>query len=53
MYINLLKQKQELEKSNMQILEQKYKQQKIKAEFWSNKIIPNWSTLKNNKNIKK
>ena len=53
MYINLLKQKQELEKLNMQNLEQKYKQQKIKAEFWSNKIIPNWSNLKNNKNIKK
>ena len=53
MYINLLKQKQELEKSNLQNLEQKHQQQKIKAEFWINKIIPNWSKMKNNKNIKK
>ena len=53
MYINLLKQKQELEKSNLQNLEQKHQQQKIKAEFWNNKIIPNWSKMKNNKNIKK
>jgi len=52
MYINLLKQKQELEKSNLQNLEQKHQQQKIKAEFWINKIIPNWSKMKNNKNIK-
>ena len=53
MYINLLKQKQELEKSNLQNLEHKHQQQKIKAEFWINKIIPNWSKMKNNKNIKK
>ena len=53
MYINLLKQKQELEKSNLQNLEQKHQQQKIKAEFWNNKIIPNWSKMKNNKDIKK
>lgn len=53
MYINLLKQKQELEKSNLQNLEQKHQQQKIKAEFWINNIIPNWSKMKNNKNIKK
>ena len=52
MYINLLKQKQELEKSTLQNLEQKHQQQKIKAEFWINKIIPNWSKMKNNKNIK-
>ena len=52
MYINLLKQKQELEKLNLHNLEQKHKQQKIKAEFWENKIIPNWSKLKNNKNVK-
>ena len=53
MYINVLKQKQELEKINMQNLEQKHYQEKIKAEFWINKIIPNWSKMKNNKNIKK
>ena len=53
MYINLLKEKKESEKSNLQNLEQKFKQQKIKAEFWVNKIIPNWSKMKNNKNIKK
>ena len=41
MYINLLKQKQELEKSNLQNLEQKHQQQKIKAEFWINKIEKN------------
>ena len=53
MYINVLKQKQELEKMNLLNLEQKHKQEKIKAEFWTNKIIPNWSKMKNNKNIKK
>ena len=53
MYINVLKQKQELEKINMHNLEQKHSQEKIKAEFWINKIIPNWSKMKNNKNIKK
>ena len=53
MYINVLKQKQELEKMNLLYLEQKHKQEKIKAEFWTNKIIPNWSKMKNNKNIKK
>ena len=41
MYINVLKQKQELEKINMHNLEQKHSQKKIKAEFWINKIIPN------------
>ena len=49
MYINVLKQKQELEKMNLLNLEQKHKQEKIKAEFWTNKIIPNWSKMKNNK----
>lgn len=53
MYINLLKEKKELEKSNLQILEQKFNQQKIKAEFWENKIIPNWTKMKNNKDLKK
>ena len=53
MYLNLLKEKKELEKSNLQNLEQKHHQQKIKAEFWINKIIPNWLKIKNNKNIKK
>ena len=53
MYINVLKQKQELEKINMYNLEQKHYQEKKKAEIWINKIIPNWSKMKNNKNIKK
>jgi alpha-tubulin suppressor-like RCC1 family protein len=53
MYINVLKQKQEMEKINMHNLEQKHKQEKIKAEFWANKIIPNWTKMKNNKNLKK
>ena len=53
MYINVLKQKQEMEKINMYNLEQKHKQDKIKAEFWANKIIPNWTKMKNNKNLKK
>jgi alpha-tubulin suppressor-like RCC1 family protein len=53
MYINVLKQKQEMEKINMYNLEQKHKQEKIKAEFWANKIIPNWTKMKNNKNLKK
>ena len=53
MYLNVLKQKKELEKINMQNLEQKHLQEKMKAEFWANKIIPNWSKMKNNKNIKK
>ena len=37
----------------MHNLEQKHYQDKMKAEFWTNKIIPNWSKMKNNKNIKK
>ena len=53
MYINVLKQKQEMEKINLYNLEQKHKQEKIKAEFWTNKIIPNWSRMKNNNNFKK
>ena len=53
MYLNVVKQKKELEKINMHNLEQKHYQEKMKAEFWLNKIIPNWSKLKNNKNTKK
>ena len=52
MYLNVLKQKKELEKINMHNLEQKHYQDKMKAEFWTNKIIPNWSKMRNNKNIK-
>ena len=53
MYLNILKQKQELEKSNLINLEKRHHQEKIKAEFWINKIIPNWQKMKSNKNIKK
>ena len=53
MYLNVVKQKKELEKINMHNLEQKHYQEKMKAEFWMNKIIPNWSKLKNNKTTKK
>ena len=53
MYINILNQKQELEKINMQNLKQKHYQEKIKEEFLINQIIPGWSKMKNNKNIKK
>ena len=53
MYLNLLKKKQEMEEENIKIMEEKHQKQKIKAEFWNNKIIPNWSKMKNSKNIKK
>ena len=48
-----LKKKQETEEANIRILEEKHHQQKLRAEFWNSKIIPNWSKMKNNKNIKK
>jgi len=53
LYFNLLKKKQEKEEANIKILEEKHHQQKLRAEFWNSKIIPNWSKMKNNKNIKK
>ena len=53
MYFNLLKKKKEIEEQNIKLQEKKHNQQKIKAEFWNTKIIPNWSKMKNNKNIKK
>ena len=53
LYFNLLKKKQETEEANIKIMEEKHNQQKIKAEFWNTKIIPNWSKMKNSKNIKK
>ena len=53
LYFNLLKKKQETEEANIKIMEEKHHQQKLKAEFWSNNIIPNWSKMKNSKNIKK
>ena len=53
MYLNIVKQRQEIEKSNLHNLEKRHSQEKIKAEFWINKIIPNWQQMKNNKNIKK
>jgi len=53
LYFNLLKKKQETEEANIKILEEKHHQQKLRAEFWNSKIIPNWSKMKNNKNIKK
>ena len=53
LYFNLLKKRQETEEANQKILEEKHKQQKLRAEFWYSKIIPNWSKMKNNKNIKK
>ena len=53
LYFNLLKKKQETEEANIKILEEKHHQQKLRAEFWNSKIIPNWSKMKNNKNIRK
>ena len=53
MYINLLKQKKALEEANTKLMEQKYLKEKTRAEFWNTKIIPNWSKMKNSKNIKK
>ena len=53
LYFNLLKKKQEIEEANIKLLEEKHQQQKLRAEFWNTKIIPNWSKMKNNKNIKK
>ena len=53
MYLNLLKKKQETEEGNIKLMEERHKQQKLRAEFWNSKIIPNWSRIKNSKNIKK
>ena len=53
MYINLLKQKKALQEENAKLMEQKHLKEKSRAEFWNTKIIPNWSKMKNNKNIKK
>ena len=53
MYFNLLKKKKEIQEANIKIQEKKHHQQKLRAEFWNTKIIPNWSKMKNNKNIKK
>ena len=53
LYFNLLKKKKENEEANIKLMEKKHQQQKIKAEFWNNKIIPFWSKMKNSKNIKK
>ena len=53
LYLNLLKKKQETEEANIKIMEERHHQQKLRAEFWNTKIIPNWSKMKNNKNIKK
>ena len=53
LYFNLLKKKKENEEANIKLMEEKHQQQKIKAEFWNNKIIPFWSKMKNSKNIKK
>ena len=53
LYFNLLKKKQEIEEANIKLLEEKHQQQKLRAEFWNTKIIPNWTKMKNNKNIKK
>ena len=49
--IEMIQQEHELEKQKL--LEEKHQQQKLRAEFWNTKIIPNWSKMKNNKNIKK
>ena len=53
MYINLLKQKKAEEEANARLMEQKHLKEKSRAEFWNTKIIPNWSKMKNSKNIKK
>ena len=53
-YINILKQKQELERTHLLFLEkEKEKMEKIK-EYWLNEIIPKWPLYKNeNKSIRK
>ena len=53
LYFNILKKKKEMEEANIKVLEEKHNQQKLRAEFWNTKILPNWSKMKNNKNIKK
>ena len=53
LYFNILKKKKEMEEANIKELEEKHHQQKLRAEFWNTKILPNWSKMKNNKNIKK
>ena len=53
LYFNILKKKKEIEEANIKVLEEKHHQQKLRAEFWNTKILPNWSKMKNNKNIKK
>jgi len=53
LYFNILKKKKEMEEANIKVLEEKHHQQKLRAEFWNTKILPNWAKMKNNKNIKK
>jgi len=53
LYFNILKKKKEMEEANIKVLEEKHHQQKLRAEFWNTKILPNWGKMKNNKNIKK
>ena len=53
LYFNLLKKKKEIEEENIKVMEEKHQKEKLKAEFWNMKILPNWSKMKNNQNIKK
>ena len=53
LYMNLLKEKQNNEKKHLEFLELKRQKQEQKAEFWLKEIIPNWTFIKQNKNIKK
>ena len=53
LYMDLLKEKQNNEKKYLEFLELKRQKQEKKAEYWLREIIPNWTFIKKNKNIKK
>ena len=52
-YKNKIRDKQILMKENMKKLEDKHNKQIEQISFWKDKIIPNWTSMKLNKNFKK
>lgn len=52
MYMDLVKQKKESEKTHLQNIEARKQKEEKRARFWIKEILPNWSYIKSNKNIK-
>ena len=51
LYHQLLKQKHQNEKEHIKELEQKQENESKRANYWIKEIIPNWTTMKLNKNF--